>query len=299
MKILIVAYAVSWLILLSIYISSLFIKNKSTDKEQTPWYLYALILAFAPLDVWVILYILVSTYIQGKKQKKIVKMREEKEAQERKYNQEAIAAYHKAAEQPHESHSFMFGMTAQTIVHLIKGKDYNSIMQYFGELSLPEGASLLIEECGQTGRGDKSKLFVETPEGAYDLRIWDYIKAEDNIDAAWQAFLLYKMWHMLPLFWHANYDRRTYLYDRGDVAHIVSLRKEHINIIKDAVEPLVTDSDVVKAANGRYYVSCCYWSDFEGLISELVEITISIDHSVSFKDIGKKILYKYECGMRF
>ena len=38
---------------------------------------------------------------------------------------------------------------------------------------------------------------------------------------------------------------------------------------------------------------------FSGLINELVEITISIDHSISFKDIDKKVLYKYECGMRF
>ena len=297
MKILIITYAVSLLVLLAIYICSLFIKRESTDKE--PWYVYALIVAFAPLTALVILYILVSTYIQGKKQKKIVKMREEKEAQERKYNQEAIAAYHKAAEQPHESHSFMFGMTAQTIANLIKEKDYDSIMQYFDKLSLPEGASLFIEECEQIGRGDKSKLFVETPEGAYDLRIWDYIKAEDHIDAAWQAYLLYKMWHILPLFWHANYDRRTYLYDRGDAAYIILLRKEHENLIKNAVEPLIIEPDAVKAANGKYYVSCCYWSDFEGLINEIVEITISTGHSISFKDIDKKVLYKYECGMRF
>ena len=38
---------------------------------------------------------------------------------------------------------------------------------------------------------------------------------------------------------------------------------------------------------------------FSGLINELVEITISIDHSISFKDIDMKVLYKHECGMRF
>lgn len=299
MKILIIVYVVSWLVLLAIYVCSLFDKNKSTDKE--PWYLYALLVVFAPLVVLLMPHI----YIQYKKQKKEAKAYKEKEELEQKYNQEAISAYHDAIRKPHDGHSFVFGMTARTIVGLIgevclmRKKEYSFIMQYLDKLSLPKGTSLLVEECKREGMGDKSCLLIETPERCYDLKIWDYIKAEDSLDGAWQAYFLYKVWHIMPLFWHANYDRRTYLYSKGDEAYIIPMREEHTNLIKNAVKPMIIEPDVVKSANGKYYVSCCYWSDFAGLIQEIVEVNISPNNNVSFKDIAKNTLYEYECGIYF
>ena len=57
--------------------------------------------------------------------------------------------------------------------------------------------------------------------------------------------------------------------------------------------------DVVKGKNAKYYISCCYWSDFEGLMQEVTEVCISNENLVVFKDISKITLYKYECGIMF
>ena len=227
----------------------------------------------------------------------IIKAHKEKEEMEK--NQEAKFAYHDVAKKQQEHCSAVFSKTAQTIIKLIKEKDYNSIMNRLDKLSLPKGDSLFIEECTQNGMGDHSRIFVKTPEETRDEDIWNYIKVEDSVEGAWQAFLLHKMWHTLPLFWHANYASRTYLYSKVDDPDIIPIYDKNPNLIKDVVNPLIVDPDVVKSSTGKYYVSCCFWTDFGGLILETVEVSISSDNSASFKDLEGKILYKYDCGILF
>lgn len=214
------------------------------------------------------------------KESKSLIIKAHKEKEEMGKNQEAIKA-------------------AQTITKLIKEKDYDSIMNHLDKLSLPKGDSLFIEECTQNGMGDHSRIFVKTPEGTRNEDIWNYIKVKDSVEGAWQAFLLHKMWHTLPLFWHANYASRTYLYSKVDDPYIIPIYDKNPNLIKDVINPLIVDPNVVKSSTGKYYVSCCFWTDFGGLIQEIVEVSISSDNNASFKDIEGKILYKYDCGILF
>ena len=299
MKIVLIVYVISWLILLAIYIASRFKKNVDSSEKQ-PWYLYAIIIVLAPLAVLLVPYILISSFIKKKKETKLAKEREEKEKQESAYKQRAIQDLNTALNKPQEDHSFMHAMNAQTLVDKIKEKDYDSFMQYLDHLSLPKGASLLVEECRNEGSGDISKLFVETPEGTYDLKIWDYIKAERSIDGAWDAYFLSKVWHILPLWWHANYDRRIYMYSDGDAnsIHLSHENDAERNLIKKSIKPLISDPTVVKS-DDRFYVQCCYWTDFGGLIRETVEVSISTEGKVSFKDIQQETLYRYECGIMY
>lgn len=300
MKILIIIYAVSWLMILAVYIASLFSKNRDSSEKQ-PWYLYAIIIALAPLAALLIPYLSISSFITKKKEKKAAKEREIREAEEKAYKKRAIQELEKATNKPQEDHSFAHAMTAQTLVDKIKEKDFDSFMQYLDHLTLPKGASLHVEECRQEGMGDESRLFVETPEGAYDLNIWDYIKVENNIDGAWDAYFLSKVWHILPLWWHANYDRRTYIYSKEDADSIQLFagREGELLKIQRAIKQFICEPEVIEAANGKYYVRCCYWTDFGGLIKETVEVLISAEGKVSFKDIEQNTLYQYECGIMF
>ena len=202
---------------------------------------------------------------------------------------------------PQENHSFVNVMTAQTLVEKIKKKDYDSFMRYLTHLSLPSGVSLHVRECTDNGLGDESKLYVKTPRSKFKLEIWDYIRAEISIDGAWDAYFLYIVWHFLPLWWHANYNKRTYLFSKEDADEIQLFygREEELPKIKKAIKPLICDPEVIEANKGYFFVCCCYWTNFGGLIRETVRVHISKEGKVSFTVDAKLTLYQYECGIRF
>ena len=301
MKTFLIIYGISWLILLTVYIASLFNKKKNVFSEKEPWYLYALIIAVAPLVVLLIPYLLISSFITQKKGKKIAMEQEKREADEKAKIQTAMQELNAAKSKPQENHSYANVMTAQTLVEKIKAKDYDSFMEYLDHLSLPNGESLQVEECSHEGHGDESKLFVETLEGAYDFNIWEYIKAENSTDGAWNAYFLYEVRHILPLWWHANYNHRIYMYSKEDAESIELFygREEELPIIQRDVKQLISNPEVLYAANGKFFVSCCYWTNFGGLIKETVEVLISNEGKVSFNDIEQMTLYHYQSGIYF
>lgn len=331
MKITIIVYVVSWFIFLAVrIINSLFRKNRDFSEKQ-PWYMYAIFIAIAPLAILILACSLIYEFITNKEEKKAAKYaiiiataplsllvlafllvsslaekietkkRLKREAKEKAYKQRAMQELNAAMNKSQEDHSYIHAMTAQTLVGKINEKDYDSFMQYLDHLSLPEGASLHVEECSHEGHGDESKLFVETSEGEIDFNIWDYIKADNSIDGAWEAFFLSKAKHILPLWWHANYNSRTYMYSKEDTDSIqlFSKSKEQLPIIQRNVKRLISAPEVIDAANGKYYVRCCYWTDFGGLIKETVQVLISAEGKVSFNDIEGTTLYHYKCGVFF
>lgn len=301
MKTFLIIYGISWLILLAVYIASLFNKKKNVFSEKEPWYLYATIIAVAPLVVLLIPYLLISSFITQKKKKKYAMEQEKREAEEKARIQSAMQELNAAKSKPQENHSYANVMTAQTLVEKIKAKDYDSFMEYLDHLSLPNGESLQVEECSHEGHGDESKLFVETLEGAYDFNIWEYIKAENSTDGAWNAYFLYEVRHILPLWGHANYNHRIYMYSKEDAESIELFygREEELPIIQRDVKQLISNPEVLYAANGKFFVSCCYWTNFGGLIKETVEVLISNEGKVSFNDIEQMTLYHYQCGIYF
>ena len=143
---------------------------------------------------------------------------------------------------------------------------------------------------------------METAEGEYNQNIWDYIKAENSIDGAWEAYFLYKVWHILPLWWHANYSRRIYMFSEEDADSIQLLsfseRERRQPMIQKKVKSLISKPEVVEV-DGKYHVSCCYWTNFGGLIKETVEVFISPEGKVELKDIESQTLYEYTCGIMF
>lgn len=72
-------------------------------------------------------------------------------------------------------------------------------------------------------------------------------------------------------------------------------RDELISIILNYTDDLTPEI----AEYNKYYISCCYWSDWEGLIKELVEIQIENNKVKSILNVDKKALFKYDCGIRF
>lgn len=305
MKIVLIIYIVSWLILLAFYLYKREPgDNALKDLDGSEKAALVLGILLAPLAILIVPFYLVSVI----KEKRETAEWKRKEQEENEYRQKALAAMRQAKSLRDKDKSSFFDFHAfitslrsmlskDLYVQVQKEENYPSIMKYLPDLSLPQRASLHVEKCRMEGSGDESKLFVEAPEGAYDLSIWDYITVKDNEEGAWSAYLLYNLWHVLPLFWHANYNRRFYLFDPEYIDFIQPMNKEDGESLRAAMKPRYTYPDVIKA-DGKYYVSCCYFSNFGGLIQETIEITIN-NGNASFHEIEKNTLLKYDCGVRF
>ena len=307
MKITFIIYGVSWLILLAIYLyrrkENTFKWNEADGVEK---FALIFVVLLAPIVVLFIPFMLFSQVRDKKKSQKVTEARERQEREEQEYRTNALAAMHQAKAnrtQKDISDFKQFLSSARSsystnfYTHMQDENNYPLIMTILHKLSLPEGASLLVEKCKQQGLGDRSKLFIETPKGAYDYNIWDYISVEKSSEGAWNAYLLYNLWHVLPMFWHALYDRRYYLFFPEFTDFIECLQKDDTQTLRKVLKQHVTSPDVIYA-NGKFYVSCCYFTNFGGLIQETVEITI-YNGKASFHSIEQKTLFEYNCGIMF
>lgn len=190
--------------------------------------------------------------------------------------------------------------TARDLLSAIRQKKFKAILDILDRLSLPSGFSLEIEEEQLPGRrGSNSEILLKNKVGdCLDVdQLWDYILVEDSLPGVWQAYLLHRIEHSLPLWGHARYDSRSYLYAAGDEKWITPFQEQDKDFIQSNIrsfniEPLVLEID------GSYYVSCCFWSDFEGLIRETLEVSIS-ENRASFNEVDQKCLFEYSCGVHF
>lgn len=309
MKTVVIIYAVSWLILLIVYVISKFQDRKTKKKDDAlekflnarksskekivDKLVYVIMIVFAPLVVFVVPYILIRD-AKAKKQEKIRK--EERENAEREQLEHKAVCSENYAKLVSLSNNNEFIQKAQSLFELVKKKDYGDILKLLDKASLPSTMKLDVQECNQQGTGSVSRLFVNTPNNERIFDIFDHLRFEDSIMGAWQAFLLNRLDHYLPLWWHANYNKRDYIYTKEDFDHITHFIDRGFD--KSVLEEYNIAPEI-KGGNGKYYISCCYWTDFGGLRREFVEISL-IDNKLKGAFVfDEKVIHKYECGIMF
>ena len=297
MKITLIIYGISWLILLCIFLYSKF-KQMDTDSfNRNEWYLYLIIIVFAPFCILLVPYLLIEDCVKDRKARKqnIENEKKKKIAEERK--RIALETYKNAFNESGNVAAGDYLNVASILYQKIEKKLYNNLLSILDKLSLPDNCKLEIELAKEIGIGDKSKLYIDQ-DGIYDTKIWEYIKVDDSPMGAWQAFLLHSAWRLLPMFWHGGYDRRTYIYSTNDCHNMIFMREEHSYPIKKRLMAIDLSPEVVKKDN-KYYISVCYWSDWGGLKRELLEITI-IENKVSdIFEVDTEVLMPYDCGICF
>ena len=294
MTIALIVYGISWGLLLLIYLYSRFFQGNSTEISDEPWYLYAIIILFAPLVILIIPYILIKDAVDKKKNKKWKKEQDKKQKLVELHRQQAIANFDNGTPVSILSE---FAHKGRQLKNIVKGKLYENILGCLNKLSLPVGYTLDIKLAEHKGSGDRSTLFVTEPCGD-TCDVIESINVEDSAEGAMNVCLLYKMWHYLPLFWHANYSHRTYVYSKDELTDISMFREEE----KASVVKILQQFDLTPAVvknQGKYYVSCCFWSDFGGLIRELVEIEIKENKVVDIFDASQTTLFEYQCGIMY
>ena len=294
MKVVAIVYAASLLILLLLYLVNHKKSQSSLFQTHDSWYIAAIgiliVIVAAPIIVLWYPFSLAKSSKQKKEREKSNIGRDKKLAEEKAYKLRALQELNSALSIPQEDHSEVHVATARSLKRLIAAKDYDAFMSCFDHLSLPDGVSLHVEACSQNGLCDASHLFVQNTDGTHDYKIWDYIKVANSVDGAWEACLLSKIWHLLPF---SFFDERTYLYSAEDAdnIHHYSDDEQNASFLRETVRPLSSAPEVVKAKD-RFYVRCCYWTYFGGLIRETTEVFISLDGKASFNDIEQKVLYE-------
>jgi len=185
---------------------------------------------------------------------------------------------------------------AQALKGLVKKKAYGEIMNLLNKASLPATARLDVEECQRQGSGAVSRLFVSTPSNDCDYEVFKHLRFEESPMGAWQAYLLSQMWHYLPLWWHANYSRRHYVYSKEDLAEIKPYRNNDFDV--DVVSGFDVTPEIY-GGGGRYYITSCFWTEFGGLTREYVEMVLKDNQIKEWFVFKVKNIYKYQCGIFF
>lgn len=293
-------YGISWSILLLIYLYSKFFKKKSKaetffeTKEKAPWYFYVLLVTFSPIVVLYIPYITIRDAIRSIKlnkwQKEQDKIKEQKDMQKKK----TIKNFEECSAIPIQADCIEKG---RQLKHIAAEQDYQRIFDCLNHLHLPDGCTLQIEPAKDMGMGDHTHLYVTDPSGE-DLDLFNTIMVEDSPIGAIEVYLLHELWHYLPLFWHANYALRKYIYSTEDLKDIRTFDRDKINSFVEKPEQFEV-SPIIKKDKNRYYISCCYWTNWGGLIRELVAIEIKNNKIADLIETKLTTLYKYECGVLF
>ena len=174
-------------------------------------------------------------------------------------------------------------------------------------LGTPRGRQLKLIKATEGGLGDRSYIALTWYNGKgvctdVDDKFWDYITI-DHFDGIWHAFLLRYYWHYLPLWWHANYDRRDYVYSSKDLEKVIAQERLGNPIENFYAKQFDVTPHITYKGNNKYIVSACYWSDFGGLIRQEVPVEL-VDYTgqgfydrVKFGKEKQKVLFAYECGI--
>lgn len=312
MKTIAIIYIVSWLLLLVVYIISQFQGKKSKKKDNAyekflnehkskkeriiDKLVYVVMVVLAPLVVFVVPYILIRDMKLKKQERAERECREKKEKEQEEHKTDCSTKYSSLVGAKQNQCSGDFVRIAKSLKKLVKEKSYHEIIKLLDKASLPSEMKLEVQECEHQGSGAASRLFIDNPENARDYNIFEYLKFEDSPMGAWQAYLLCQIRHYLPLWWHANYNRRDYIYTREDFADITHFIDRGFNV--DVLNGYNVNPEIY-GKEGKYYITCCFWTEFGGLRREFVEISLEDNRFESLFVFDDKVLYEYQCGIMF
>lgn len=323
MELVVIIYGIAWLLSL---LTLLYIHFTEKDKlfRRDNWKLSLFVITFAPIIFLVMLLCILISCIWDKKKDGDVK--KEKEIEEIKKKQ--------AVENFKKCHGFLvdsavieqigrkllninldtFRMPEELQMKVI-GKRIptveEKILYVLDKIQLLEDYGLQLE-YEERGIGGRTYIYVKEPNGNLSKNFLDFVIVDDSPLGALQVYFLSKLWHYLPMYWHGYYDRRFSVFSKDDLLKIkIRSRKtrgerplkpsdiyeEENDLPEEALACDVTPK--VTRYEDKYYVSCCYWSEFGGLIRELVEIKIENNKVTEFLDANREVLYRYHCGIMY
>lgn len=124
--------------------------------------------------------------------------------------------------------------------------------------------------------------------------------------AAWQAYLLYSAYRIMPLEDHDNYDACRPIYTKRDLdlnTFYTFMPDSHFDkVIADLQKLELTDKDtypiVHQVSDFKFEVECIWWNDWKGLFKERAVVEFAPKtYTPKMEVIGENIIYTYECSI--
>lgn len=147
------------------------------------------------------------------------------------------------------------------------------------------------------GQGESVNYVYGGKDYPVTTQVFENVTVDDCNDGAWQVYLLHSLWHSLPLFQHAIYEERFFLFTMDDVNHIKLACDNHVNVLS-GIKNYDIKPQIVKG-DKEYFISCCYWTNWGGLKRELVEVIIENNKVSAINEISTDTLIQYDCGIRY
>lgn len=298
MKIVLIIYAVSWLILSAVYIKNFIRKN---GRNKGPWFFHILIYLLAPL---ILLFVLLSLYEPFRRIKIIRKLIgieafisphevvECKNYLEEKRN-EALDEFQAIEKQDYYITEYV--EIGKKLHAIVKEYKFDSIFPSLDKVNITKEVKLIVHDCRPDGR-NMFMLLIKLPKKEKDENLFNYLTVEQSCIGAWQIYLLHTIRHYMPIGGYAEYPRFVYIFDKEDLKLINQDKKESIDfeqLSQIDVRPIVIQKE------NKFFVSSCYWSGFDGLVREFFRITIENNIVVDIIQFDRRTKYEYDIGMVF
>lgn len=122
--------------------------------------------------------------------------------------------------------------------------------------------------------------------------------------AAWQSYLLYSAYRIMPLEDHDNYDACRPIFTTRDLdlnSFATFMPDNHYDKVVEDIKKLeLTDKDIYprvhQISDFKFEVECIWWNDWKGLFKERAVVEFAPKtYTPKMEVIGENIIYTYEC----
>lgn len=202
-----------------------------------------------------------------------------------------------------------------------KTKDYSYLLDILNCIRFDSLTSnLRIRFAKDNGFGDKSWFY--SFEGENDDYISEYNKRMDNVNSffenymyddiydvfnhlkidfsemgAWQAYLLSRATHFLPIYWHGGYSRRSLVLSKDDIKDVPAFDFKLLRTVEVSTNQNVSPSIAIEGNTAT--VRCCYWNNWRGLVRETVKIDFLDNKAYFLETPTLEVLFNYNCGIKY
>lgn len=170
------------------------------------------------------------------------------------------------------------------------------VFRNLDELYLEDGWQL----CITLGDIHGFKVYKDIAE----LPLYKKLKGAIGKRAAWQSYLLYSAYRIMPLEDHDNYDACRPIFTTRDLdlnSFATFMPDNHYDKVVEDIKKLeLTDKDIYprvhQISDFKYEVECIWWNDWKGLFKERTVVEFDPKtYTPKMGVIGENIIYAYEC----
>lgn len=182
------------------------------------------------------------------------------------------------------------------------GKFNDRVSEMLYKLKLQ--GELHVRFAKKEGNGDHSWFYFKEDEpkainssSKAERLLYKRIRVECTPMGAWQIYLLHNSKTVLPLYWHACYIRRTYVFSKDD---LIRIQRDNIRFGDNDVATIMDQYNIypeIELEGNIAKVKCCYWNQWRGLVRETVTIHFKPDSTCYIDEhVETEVLFACVCS---